>query len=199
MEAGTRSERTKKLKSKIIEVALDCFTELGYTNTTLALIRKKTGASTGSIYHHFKNKDQLASAVYLEGIKSYQSGYLEMLKDQSDAKQGIYAIVEYHLAWVSENKKWARFLNKMRHAGFMEQSEDDFKALNSEFMGEVGSWVISHIKAGYLKVYPAGLFGAILMGPMQEFCRMWLAGHINTRPEDAAEHLANAAWQNLKP
>ena len=31
-------------------------------------------ASIGSIYHHFRSKEQLAAALYVEGLRDYQEG-----------------------------------------------------------------------------------------------------------------------------
>ena len=67
--AGTESRR-----KQIILTALACFVEMGFVDTTMEDIRVRSKSSNGSIYHHFKSKDQLAAAVYLEGIIDYQEG-----------------------------------------------------------------------------------------------------------------------------
>jgi AcrR family transcriptional regulator len=71
-----RNTGTVERRRQIIQAALSCFTAMGFANTTMEEIRIRSGASNGSIYHHFKNKDQLAVAVYLEGIIDYQSSLL---------------------------------------------------------------------------------------------------------------------------
>lgn len=198
MIALSRTERSEIRKRRIIRTALECFNERGYSETTMALIRKLAGASTGSIYHHFRNKDQLAAAVYLAGILDYQRGYIEALEKQRGAKAGITAIVRYHLDWVERNPEWARYLNRMRHAQFMKQSEDDFRRANLEFMSRAGEWFKRQVKAGRLKKLPRAVFSALLMGPIQEYTRMYLAGHSEMDPGQAADYLTKAAWSNLK-
>ena len=54
-------------RQAILDAALACFTNKGFTETTMEDIRIRSGASTGSIYHHFSNKEMLARALYLEG------------------------------------------------------------------------------------------------------------------------------------
>ena len=51
-------------RAQIIEAAIDCFLEHGYTNTSMSDIIKASGLSSGSIYSHFSGKeDILATAI----------------------------------------------------------------------------------------------------------------------------------------
>lgn len=93
-----------KRRREIIEAALACFTEKGFPATSIADICKKTGASTSSVYHHFKSKGRLAAAIYLEGIRDYQAGMIDALSGQNSTRQGIFAIVRYHLVWMQHPK-----------------------------------------------------------------------------------------------
>ena len=49
-------------KHQIIEAALDCFATKGFANLSMADIIKASGLSAGSIYSHFKSKDEILSA-----------------------------------------------------------------------------------------------------------------------------------------
>lgn len=60
-------------RAQIIEAAVSCFLEKGYTNTSMSDIIKASGLSSGSIYSHFTGKeDILVSAINerLENIKN---------------------------------------------------------------------------------------------------------------------------------
>lgn len=51
-------------RAQIIEAAIDCFLERGYTSTSMSDIIKASGLSSGSIYSHFSGKeDILISAI----------------------------------------------------------------------------------------------------------------------------------------
>ena len=65
MEMGDSEQNTTKesRRQAILEAALTCFTSKGFTETTMEDIRKLSGASTGSIYHHFENKEMLARSL----------------------------------------------------------------------------------------------------------------------------------------
>ena len=60
-------------RAQIIEAAISCFLEKGYTNTSMSDIIKASGLSSGSIYSHFSGKeDILVSAINerLENVKN---------------------------------------------------------------------------------------------------------------------------------
>jgi AcrR family transcriptional regulator len=182
---------------QIIDAALACFTEKGFPATSIADICKKAGASTGSVYHHFKSKGRLAAAIYLEGIRDYQTGMVETLSRQKTARSGIAAIIHYHLTWVKNNPEWARFLFQKRHAEYMDDTEDEMKRLNAEFVKGMSGWFQKHIEAGTIKALPRDVFMALLLGPCQEFARMVVGGYAKSDVAVAARELAGAAWAAL--
>jgi len=191
--AGTDSRRRT-----IIRAALACFSEIGFSETSMADIRKHSNASTGSIYHHFKSKEQLASRVYLEGIRDYQSCLIAALNDRQGAAEGIRGLVEHHLKWVRDNAEWSQYLFQKRHFAFMSDTEDEIASLNREFVRHTGGWFSEHIKAGTLRDLPSDIYISIILGPCMEFTRQYLSGHTRTTMDQAIEHLSGAAWLALK-
>jgi len=49
----------KTTKEKILEAAAKCFSERGYTKTTMDKIAKEAGVSKGTLYWHFNSKEDL--------------------------------------------------------------------------------------------------------------------------------------------
>jgi AcrR family transcriptional regulator len=189
---------TAKRRQQILQAALACFIKTGVTDTGVADICKLAGASIGSVYHHFKSKEQLAASVYIEGIRNYQNGYLAELENCDNARDGITAVVHYHLWWVIDNPDWSRYLFKERHAAFMGKAEEEFKRLNHTFLRQASSWFQEHINAGKLKKLPPDIFISVLMGPCLEFARHYLFGQARTNPKEAAQKISQAIWQALK-
>ena len=193
-----REKSTAVRRKQIIEAALHCFTEHGFTETTMETIRQRSKASTGSIYHHFQSKEQLAAVVYLEGLLDYQNGLLAELEEHTDAKGGIDAMVRYHLRWVATNTDWARYLFQMRHAEFLAPTEATFKDVSRRFVQQVSKWFAPHIRARRLQSLPKDLTISLLLGPSQEFTRLYLTGRTKTDIETASGTLAEATWRALR-
>src|SRR3954469_3908219 len=108
MEAS--AVRDPDRRAKILGAALECFAQKGFAATTIDDVRGRSGASTGSIYHHFGGKEQLAAAVYVDGLAGYQRGLLDGLRSHSDAESGVKAVVRHHLRWIQSNRMLASFL-----------------------------------------------------------------------------------------
>ncbi|WP_024335218.1 TetR/AcrR family transcriptional regulator [Desulfotignum balticum] len=101
------NKTTPKRKLEIIQAALEIFNEKGFTNTTMQEVQSRSGTSYGSVNHHFKSKELLAAAVYMEGLKDYQEGMIATLEQDLGAREGMYRLVGYHLDWVASNLTWA--------------------------------------------------------------------------------------------
>jgi AcrR family transcriptional regulator len=196
---NARHTNTPSRRQEIIQAALACFAELGFAQTSMADIRRRSNASTGSIYHHFKSKEQLAAEVYIEGIRNYQEGFLAVLEGQQSAQGGIVAVIRYHLQWVSEHPEWTRYLFQKAHAAFMASAAEVFAGLNAEFMKRCGRWLGVHVKAGTVRRLSPDMYVAIMLGPVMEYTRLYLAGQTCTPLEHAMKELASAAWNCLKP
>ena len=190
---STRQQGSHDRQRGILMAALDCFTTRGVSATTIEDIRAKSGASIGSIYHHFRSKENLAATLYVEGLREYQAGLLKALRRCRSAETGIRAVVAYHLAWIRGHANWARYLLQMREAGFMTAAEEANRELNREFHRDVDAWFEPYVRNGAVIRLPPGLFTAIVLGPAQMFARNWVAGRTSVTLEHAARVLGEAA------
>ena len=198
MRTAPRSVATQTRRRQILEAALDCFTTHGVETTTIGDIRARCGASVGSIYHHFGSKEELAVALYLDGLRSYQDGFLRELRRHKDAESGVRAVVGYHLRWVSENISWARYLLYLREDDFIAPAEDAIGAMNEPFVAAMMSWLEPHVEAGYVARLPRDLYQPVLVGPLHHFSRQWLARRTTSSMAEAQGVLAEVVWKALQ-
>lgn len=64
MARQVRSEVTRR---KILDAAIDVFSEVGYAAAGWGTIIERTGMTKGALYHHFDSKEALASDIIDEG------------------------------------------------------------------------------------------------------------------------------------
>ena len=193
-----RHKGSGKRQEKIIRAAQACFAECGFANTTMEDIRLRSGASNGSIYHHFSNKEGLAAAIYVEVMTEYQQKILAALERNPGARAGITAVVESHLDWVSEKPEQAKYLMEMRHADFMAPAEDALASANENFAMGFFKWIKPNLKSGKLRRVDPIMFISLVLGPCQEYVRNWLGGDTVTDMAGAKKELARAAWLVLR-
>ncbi len=84
-------EKRKELLSK----AVTCFTRYGYSKTTLDDVARETGINKASLYHYFKNKEELFLQVLLQvsaaGIEDLKARTLKLKQPE---KQVVYYFSE---------------------------------------------------------------------------------------------------------
>lgn len=62
-------------RAQIIEAAISCFLEKGYTNTSMSDIIKASGLSSGSIYSHFSGKEDILNTAINERLNNIKEIY----------------------------------------------------------------------------------------------------------------------------
>ena len=193
----TRS--TEQRKIEIMEAALACFAEIGFAGTTIEHIRERSNASTGSIYHHFGNKEGIAGALYLYGKDLYWDGLLSVLEKSSTAEALVKSVVAHHLQWTEENPDWARYLLYMRRDAALKESEDRLRESTAAYLSRVGVIFRPLVERGDIAQYPKELYIPLIIGPAQEVIRHWLAGRSDKKPTQVKDVLSEAAWRIFNP
>jgi len=190
--------RSEARRREILDAALHSFSKIGFTETTMSDICRAANASIGSIYHHFGSKDELAAGVYLEGLTHYQDGFVAELTRHKVAKNGLKAVVRYHLRWVAEHPEWALFLIRMRRVEFVTAKDSEINQKNKHFLAATSSWFKPHVDSGRIRRLPKELYFYLLIGPAHGYARDWLAKRTRTHLKVAQTELAEAAWRALK-
>ena len=181
-------------RAAILAAALRCFVRRGYTATTVEDICRASGASVGSVYHHFGGKDRIAAALYVDSLADYQAGFLATLRAHDDARAGVEALVRHHVRWVREHPDVARFVLAVGETEVLAAAASVLRRRNRAFFAAVGEWFAGHPELPDLE---PDLLEPLLLGPAQEYARHWLAGRAATTPERAEDVLAAAAWHAL--
>ena len=95
------TEATKAARrAQIIEAAIACFLERGYTNTSMSDIIKASGLSSGSIYSHFTGKEDILTTAINERLENVKKLYAAL--PEGAGPQDILEII-YTNQMVNEN------------------------------------------------------------------------------------------------
>lgn len=58
-----RQDRSRATRRKLLEAAIDCLAELGWTGSTVAVVAERAGVSRGAAQHHFPTREDLVTAA----------------------------------------------------------------------------------------------------------------------------------------
>ncbi len=200
--APGRGARTSRRRREVLDAALACFTELGFAATTMADVCGRARASVGSVYHHFKSKEQLAGALFLEGLRDYQQGLLRELGRIDGGRPGagrrlVRTMADHYLRWVEAHAHWARYLIEFGHAPFVGEVGADLADLNREFYARLEEALAPAVERGELRRLPRDLAFALIVGPSREFARRWLRDRTETPIAAARRVLPDAACRSM--
>lgn len=177
-------------RETILEAALASL-EAG-EEVTIEGVRERSGASVGSIYHHFGDKDGILGALYVQVLSEYQDGVLRTLKSEPDAEDGVKGLVRHHLRWVERHPERARFL--LDGSVAKEQASEEVDELNKRLFAAVEDWIG---RQDNLSAMRRVVFFSAVFGPAQALSRSWLA-HRTGSLRQMEDDLAEAAWRAVR-
>ena len=90
-------ERGKTTRAQLIDVATHLFATRGYDGTSIEAVLAESGASRGSLYHHFKNKEALFLAVMEDAGARATQPAVEAMRAAPDS---LAALRIACLAWI---------------------------------------------------------------------------------------------------
>ena len=189
---------TTERHEAILDAALTAFSARGYEATTIGEVRRRSGASVGSIYHRFGDKRGLAAALYADCLADYQRGLVDVLDATRDAERGIKGMVRHHLRWVRANPERAAFLFEHRDPEVALASAERVRSLNEAVFDCCREWLRPHQAASRIRRMPLELLYVIVLGPSQEYARAWLRNPERKAVTAAERELARAAWDGVR-
>jgi len=76
--------RSEMIRQKILDTALEMGIEEGFEAVSIRKIIQKMKYSTGVVYHHFKDKQEILDAIEVAETGWLRSQILELLDDKKD-------------------------------------------------------------------------------------------------------------------
>lgn len=180
-----------------IAAAKRLFSERGYDAVSTAEIRQAAGMSNGSLFHHFKNKEGIAVAVFITLVRTYQTEIAEKLAPTKRAAEGIEAFIRAHNLWIEGDPDGARILFNGHHPSWSEEALKKIRAENRIFGMVLAEWKSNLEDKHLLQNWSLALILATLVGPTQVMCRAWLSGQSKVPPSENIESLVKLAKNAL--
>lgn len=64
-----QQDRSRITRRRLLEAAIECLAELGWTGTTVAVVAERAGVSRGAAQHHFRTREELVTAAVEYGAE----------------------------------------------------------------------------------------------------------------------------------
>jgi AcrR family transcriptional regulator len=97
-------------KTAIIKTATQLFSSQGYEATTTLQIARKVGITEPAVFYHYKNKNELFSAVLNDAINCYLSQLSALDIAECEAIECLKGLIGIHFSIITEEPERMRLL-----------------------------------------------------------------------------------------
>lgn len=111
-EAKPEARGGESRRQAVLDTAAAMFAAKGYTGTSIRSITTSVGMLPGSIYYHFKSKEDLLLAVYREGVARFEKAIEAALAESSgEPWQVLEAVCAAHLSILLNGGAYTRIVS----------------------------------------------------------------------------------------
>lgn len=199
MTSQHRQTATAVRQAAILAATLELVGEKGVTAVTMSDICGRSGASVGSVYHHFKDREGVLYALYRDCFADCFDQLRTAVLSATTAQAGIVALVDTYLGWVEANPTQATFIYEASQGNLLRNYLPEILAFKGAFYADIFAWMAPFVEAGALLRLPLWAYDAIMMGPAHEFARRWLGGGQQALSmAEAKVIIAEAVWRAVR-
>ncbi|MCB0352554.1 MAG: TetR/AcrR family transcriptional regulator [Bdellovibrionales bacterium] len=186
-------------RERILAAALKLFVEQGYFNTNVPDLSRDSKCSVGSIYHNFKNKEEVARALYEEGISAFRKALYNSLEGETDPEKIVRKLIISFLRFSELNHQLSKYLWLCRHNEFMSGMIHHPTRVGFDPLGrKLTSAIKEGMRKGKIRKLKAHIVWSVVFGIPVGYVRDWLDGYNKAPPGKVAETLADSCWRSLR-
>lgn len=190
--------KKEQVKRIILKYSVSCLYKNGIESTTIEMIKKQAKVSLGTIYYHFKNKEEIIARLVLAAVEDLFCYRQRYLLDAKNFKECVYATVLSYADWVSEHPHFAQIMLSGKfdvHAGEFQCELLDKKLKNRSRLEE---WVSMPEYQFDLDKIPYEILSSLINGPIEHYCKYWLLDRVKKSPKEMRVEIAHATWNTIK-
>ncbi|KPV41739.1 hypothetical protein AN478_01345 [Thiohalorhabdus denitrificans] len=191
---AARAESSELTRQRILEAARHLFTERGYFNTSLQDIRRESGLSIGSIYHHFTGKEELARELFYDTLSFVESDIRRVYAQYSGARERCYHVIESLFETTESMPEVMEYVLYFKHREVLPGEKPICASQPFEIIKSI---IAEGMAAGEIRPMDEVMASAALLGGPIRLVQLRLEGVI---VEPLTQHLSEAwecAWRSV--
>lgn len=181
-------------RDKILETTLDLVSEIGFHETSINLIIKKSNVAAGTIYHHFKNKEELIDTLYADLKKEMGKAIIQNLDQEISFKEKFFLLWNNLLTFYLQNPKKFEFLEDYANSPFVKK---EVKEINKRHYQSAIDFFESGIALGILRKLPLDLMINLVFGNISTLARMVIMDEIEFS-QGLVHDTMQSSWDSVK-
>lgn len=180
------------LKSRIDAAALHLFAERGADATPMPMIAEAAGASVGSLYRYYANKNELVARLYADNYARLAEELDRAQAQAATARDKIAAMVRFICGFFDREWDLARFLLLEQHIRLKTYSG------TANPVDIVHNVLAEGMRRGEVRKLDSILASALVMGPVIQAATFRTYGRLTRPLSEAADDIAQGIWAAIQ-
>jgi len=187
--------RGEALRQKVLDTALQLFSERGFFNTSIHDIRKVAGVSTGAIYHHFKNKEALAQSLYETILGQMDDAIAQACSEKSGCLEKSRAIIEKLFLMTEQYPQQMQFVLLAQHREYLPDEAPICSSSPFRMMKQV---IIGGIEKGEVRQLEPWVAATAMFGGALRMMNLQLDGVLDQPLSVYQDAVVECAWLGIR-
>lgn len=181
-----------KTQAQVLSATLLLFTKKGYFSTSVHDIARESGVSIGSIYHHFKDKEGVASTLYNNLIERIVADLTEIKKTHTSAHDRCRAVIELLFNITEQEPEVMDFMLYSKHREFL---PNERPVCSSKPFEEMREMVKEGMTSGEIRVMDVMVASTCLYGGAIRMVTSYLDGLIEKPLTSYLDDIWTCSWR----
>ncbi len=108
-------------KEAIYKASIKLLYANGFQSTPMSLVAKEAGVAAGTIYLHFKNKDDMLNKLYLQIKEEYRNSLMKDYSDSMPVKDAFELVFRNSINFMFQNRDEFSVMEQFKNSPFIRQ------------------------------------------------------------------------------
>lgn len=184
--------KKEKKRSALLAAALELFAEQGFNGSSTAQIAQHAGVASGTLFFHFKSKEELVHALFREVRKKIETSVLEDPREGTPIHDQFLQTFSRLLFYFLDNPQEFKFLELYHFSPFSERGYSDTGKNEA-----LKNLLLLAREQQLIKDAPLLFLEAVAFGPIISLAKEH-ANHGTCISEEIVRLTVEACWDGLK-
>ncbi len=190
----TTAKSNRNARELVLETAIHLFTQQGYFNTSVPDIVRESGVSTGSIYHHFGDKEGIAKALFDMLVERMESVFNDIEHQHDTAQARCRAVIELLFRITEEEPEVMTYMLFVKHKEFMPSMAP---ICSSRPFRQMREMVVNGMNTGEVRPMDAMVAATAVFGGALRMISLRLDGVLEQPLEEYLDEIWSSAWRSV--
>lgn len=179
---------------KVLQTAIRLFTQQGYFNTSVPDIVRVSGVSTGSIYHHFGDKEGIARVIFDSLVERMEAEFSDIERQYDTAEAQCQAVTKRLFQITEEEPEVMTYMLFVKHKEFMPESAP---VCSSRPFTQMRRMVSNGMEAGEIRSMDEMVAASSVFGGVLRMMSLKLDGVLQHPLEEYLDEVWHCAWKSV--